>query len=63
MELFSSQDPRSYSLYFDFNIWFRARKVTGTFEKQAPAPVLKPTISRNAVGPPTELVLQKSGDI
>ena len=37
MELFASQDPRSYSLYFDLNIWFRARKVTGTFEKRAPA--------------------------
>ena len=36
MELFSSQDPRSYSLFFDLNIWFRARKVTGTFEKRAP---------------------------
>ena len=36
MELFASQDPRSYSLYFDLNIWFRARKVTGTFEKRAP---------------------------
>ena len=31
-----SQDRHSYSLYFDLNIWFRARKVTGTFEKQAP---------------------------
>ena len=39
MELFASQDPRSYSLYFDLNIWFRARKVTGTFEKRAPGPV------------------------
>ena len=29
---------RSYSLYFDLNIWFRVRKVTGTFEKRAPAP-------------------------
>ena len=29
-------DPRSYSLYFDLNIWFRARKVTGTFKKRAP---------------------------
>ena len=38
MELFASQDPRSYSLYFDLNISFRARKVTGTFEKRAPAP-------------------------
>ena len=36
MEYFASQDPRSYSLYFDLNIWFRARKVTGTFEKGAP---------------------------
>ena len=27
-----------YSLYFDLNIWFRARKVTGTFEKRAPGP-------------------------
>ena len=33
---FASQDPRSYSLYFDLNIWFRVRKVTGTFEKRAP---------------------------
>ena len=38
MELFASQEPRSYSLYFDLNIWFRARKVTGTFEKRAPDP-------------------------
>ena len=37
MELFASQDPRSYSLFFDLNIWFRAREVTGTFEKRAPA--------------------------
>ena len=29
MELFASQDPRSYSLYSDLNIWIRARKVTG----------------------------------
>ena len=36
MELFASQYPRSYSLYFDLNIWFRTRKVTGTFEKRAP---------------------------
>ena len=32
----ASQDSRSYSLYFGLNIWFRARKVTGTFEKRAP---------------------------
>ena len=38
MEQFASQDSRSYSLYFDLNISFRARKVTGTFEKQAPGP-------------------------
>ena len=24
MEKFASHDPRSYSLYFDLNIWFRA---------------------------------------
>ena len=36
MELFASQDPRPYSLYFDLNIWFRARKVTGTFNKTGP---------------------------
>ena len=46
MELVASQDPRSYSLYFDLNIWFRARKVTGTFEKRASAgPVATPTIA------------------
>ena len=39
MEWFAGQDPRSYSLYFDLNIWFRARKVTGTFEKRAPDPL------------------------
>ena len=27
MKNFASQDPRSYSLYFDLNICFRARKV------------------------------------
>ena len=32
----ASQDPRCYSLHFDFNIWFRARKVTRAFEKRAP---------------------------
>ena len=34
MEYFAGQDPRSYSLYFDLNIWFRARKVIG--KKRAP---------------------------
>ena len=34
MEKFASQDSRSYSLNFYLNIWFRARKVTGTFEKR-----------------------------
>ena len=28
MEKFASQDPCSYSFYFDLKIWFRARKVT-----------------------------------
>ena len=36
MELFASQNPRSYSLYFDLKTWFRARNVTGAFEKRAP---------------------------
>ena len=36
MKKFSGQDPRSYSFYFYLNIWFRARKVTGPFEKRAP---------------------------
>ena len=43
MELFASQDPRSYSLYFDLNIWFRARKVTGTLEKRVPDPKMEKT--------------------
>ena len=36
MELFASKNPRYYSLYFDLKIWFRARNVTGAFEKRAP---------------------------
>ena len=36
MEWFASQEPHSYSLYFDLNIWFRAWKVTTTFEKRVP---------------------------
>ena len=36
----ASLDPRSYSLYFDLNTWFRARKVTGNFKKRAPEPVI-----------------------
>ena len=36
MKQFVSQDPRSNSSYFDLKIWFRARNVTGTFEKRAP---------------------------
>ena len=36
MEQLTGQDPRSYSWYFDLKIWFRARIVTGTFEKRAP---------------------------
>ena len=37
MDYFTSQDQRSYSFYFDLNIWFRARKVIGTLEKRAPS--------------------------
>ena len=40
MELFADQDRRPYSLYFDLNIWFRAQKVSGTFEKRAPGRLL-----------------------
>ena len=36
MEPFVNQDPRSYFLFFGLKIWFRARKVTGTFEKRTP---------------------------
>ena len=36
MQSFASQDRHFFSWYFDLNIWFRARKVTGTFEKPAP---------------------------
>ena len=43
---FLSQDPRSYSFYFDLNIWFRARKVSGTFEKRAPAGSLEKEAAR-----------------
>ena len=39
MKQFVSQDPRSYSSYFDLKIRFRARKVTGIFEKRATGPV------------------------
>ena len=39
MEQLTSQDPRSYSLYFDLKIWFPAQIVTGTFEKRAPGPL------------------------
>ena len=40
MEQFVSQDPRSYSLYFDVKIRFLARNVTGTFEKRVPGRVV-----------------------
>ena len=42
MEYFASEDPHySYSFYFDLNIWFKAHKVTGTFDKRAPGPLSK----------------------
>ena len=41
MEYFASQDPRSYSFYFDLTFWFRAQKVIGTLDKLAPGPVSK----------------------
>ena len=39
MEQLTSQDPRSYSLYFDLKIWFRAPNVTGTSRNGPQAPV------------------------
>ena len=42
-------NPRSYSFYIDFNIWFRARRVIGTLKKRAPGlPVPPDSLSRNA---------------
>ena len=41
MEYLASQDPRSYSFYFDLNIWFRAQKVIGISDKLAPGPLHK----------------------
>ena len=34
MEQLTDQNPRFHSLYFVLKIWFRARNVIGTFEKQ-----------------------------
>ena len=36
MEYFASQDPRSYSFYFDSNIWFRAQKSYRDFQETGP---------------------------
>ena len=36
MEEFASQDPRSFSFYFDLKFWFPPRNVSGTFEKLTP---------------------------
>ena len=36
MAYFVSQDPRSYSFYLNYNIWFRALKVIGTLQIRAP---------------------------
>ena len=37
MEQFASQDPRSYSLYFELNIWLWARTVSaGDFQETGP---------------------------
>ena len=47
---FASQDPDSYSLNVDLNIWFWARKVTGTFEKWAPGRVKIKVFLRNSYG-------------
>ena len=42
MELFANQNRRSYSLYFDLKIWFRARNLAGAFEKRAPGAEMRP---------------------
>ena len=39
MEQLTSQDSRSYSLYFDLKIWFRVPNVTGTSRNGPQAPV------------------------
>ena len=41
MEYFASQDPHSYSFYFNLNIWFWARKGIGILDKPAPGPLYK----------------------
>ena len=46
MKQFVSQDPRSYPLYFDLKIRFRARNVTGIFEKWATGPVKRATCTK-----------------
>ena len=38
MEYFASQDPRSYSFYFDLNICFRAQKCYRDFQETDPWP-------------------------
>ena len=58
MEQLTSQDPRSYSLYFDLKIWFRARNVTGTFEKRAPAWQLAKILKANHLSTVRILILQ-----
>ena len=36
MEYFASQEPRSYSFYFDLNIWFRGPKSYRDFRETGP---------------------------
>ena len=36
MDVFKVQNTPQFSRDFDFKIWFRARKVAGSFEKRAP---------------------------
>ena len=38
MDFIRSQNTPYFSWDFDLKMWFRARKVTGTFEKRAPGP-------------------------
>ena len=59
MKQFVSQDPRSYPLYFDLKIRFRARNVTGIFEKWATGPVKRATCTDFVASRTTPYFLQQ----
>ena len=47
MDFVRGQNTPYFSWDFDFKIWFRARKVTGSFEKRAPGFADTGTVSRS----------------